>query len=158
MPKRSGLASLLIVLCLAAFWKLVQSPSLPTSVLALFLALLSAHSNYQNTYLLLGIGLAGALTCAVCRLWKRSLLVLGLCFGTALSMLIYLPIIRTYQAATGFGTEELVLPMEDLLQRMTQALAGESTGLLVLWGLLLLLAVDTPGGRISPQAGTVFFS
>ena len=64
-------------------------------------------------------------------------------------MMIYLPIIRTYQAATGFGTEELLLPVEDLLQRMTQALAGKNTVLLGLWGVLLLLALVSMSVRWS---------
>ena len=138
-----GLASMLIVLCLAAFWRLVENPNPRTAAVALLLSLLSVHSNYQNMYLLLGIGLAGAATCMSCKLWKRSLLVLGLCFVTALSMLIYLPIIKAYQASTGFGTGALVLPMDVLLRKMVQSLVGDSLGLLLLWGLLLPLAVAT---------------
>lgn len=136
-----GLASLLIVLCLAAFWRLVQNPNIKTGAMALLLAMLSVHSNYQNTYMLFGIGLAGATACAVCSLWKRSLLVLGLCFVTALSMLVYLPVIKAYKVYSDFGSEIVSLPLDVFFRSMRQSLAGESTILFVLWTLLLILSV-----------------
>ena len=75
-----GLGLLLIMLCYAAFWRLARNPTLRNVAASLVLAVLSVHTNYQNTYLLLGIGMAGASVCALCRLWKRSTLILGLCF------------------------------------------------------------------------------
>ena len=94
-----GLAAALIVLCLAAFWRLVEKPTRWNIAASVALALLSSHSNYHNAYLLLAIGVAGAAACGVCRLWKRSLLVLGICAMAAASMLIYLPAIRENREA-----------------------------------------------------------
>jgi hypothetical protein len=88
-----GLAALLIVLCFTAIWKVVRSPTALNCIAALILAILSVYCNYHNCYLLFGIGIAGAIACAVCRLWKRSLLVLTICFITMLSMLALLPVI-----------------------------------------------------------------
>ncbi len=95
-----GLAVLLIMPCCAAFWRVCLQPSRWNVLASLILAVLAGHASYQNSYLLLAIGLAGASVCGVCRLWKRSILVLTICFIAALSMLVYLPAIREYRDAS----------------------------------------------------------
>jgi hypothetical protein len=134
-----GLATLLILLCLGAFWRLIERPGKRTAAVALAMALLSTHSNYQNTYLLLGIGVAGAVCCAACGLWQRCLVVLGPCVLTALSMLIYVPVVRSYQATTGIGTGAYTAGIGLVGTRMLQAIGGESGVLLGVWGTLAVL-------------------
>ena len=95
-----GLAILLIMPCCAAFWRVCLRPSRGNVLASLILAVLAGHTSYQNSYLLLAIGLAAASVCGVCRLWKRSILVLTICFIAALSMLVYLPTIRAYRDAS----------------------------------------------------------
>ena len=67
-----GLAVLFIVPCFAAFWRVVRSPTRWNVAAALVLATLSIHCNYQNCYLLLAIGVAGACACREQALEARS--------------------------------------------------------------------------------------
>ena len=92
-----GLAALLIVACFAAFWRVALKPTRSNLAAAFALALLSLHCNYQNSYLLFGIGMASASVAAVNRNFLRSLLILATCFIAALTMLVYLPIIASYR-------------------------------------------------------------
>ena len=55
-----GLAVLFIMPCCAAFWRLCRQPSRWNILASLLLAILSCHTSYQNSYLLLAIGLGGA--------------------------------------------------------------------------------------------------
>ena len=89
-----GLAIMLVAPCFAAFWAVVRAPTRLNSVSAFILALLMVHSAYQNACLLLGLSLAGVGACLMCRLWRRCLLVASIGVGAALTMLIYIPIIR----------------------------------------------------------------
>ena len=69
-----GLAVLLIVACFAAFWRVAVQPTRWNAGLAFLLAVLSVHCNYQNSYLLFGIGVAAAVVAALERKWLRSAL------------------------------------------------------------------------------------
>ena len=106
-----GLAVLLIMPCCAAFWRLSLRPSRWNILASLVFALLSCHTSYANTYLLLAIGLAGAGTCAACRLWKRSALILGICFVTALSMLVYLPLILFFREGVQIAQSDVTMSL-----------------------------------------------
>ena len=143
-----GLAASLSVLCLASFWRLVRSPGVHTAVAALLLALLSLHSNYQNCYLLFGTGVGGAVSCAARCRWKRATLVLAICCTAALSMLVYLPTIRSYQASTGFGTGMLTLSIDLLMHQAADVVSRGSPYLPALWSLLGLLALVALPARI----------
>lgn len=142
-----GLAALLILPCLAAFWRVTHRPTRLNVAVALALALLSVHSNYQNTYLLLAIGLAGALAAAIAGRWKRALLILSLGALAGLSLLVYLPIIRDYRAAalihvTHWGPRTIA-------SRFAESLAGESRWLLTLWIVLGLAALGNLAWQVS---------
>jgi len=133
-----GLAAALIVLCFAGFWRLAERPSLRAASIALLLALLSVHANYQNCYLLLAIGIASAGVCAAARQWQRSLLVLGLCSLAAVSMLVYLPTILSYKDTVTIS--QFALDVTVIIAKLGEALAGDSAGLLMIWAALLALA------------------
>lgn len=133
-----GLAALLIILCCVAFYKLAQRPSILHGAAALILAIISAHANYQNSYCLLGIGIAAAGVCAISRLWIRSLLILTLCSISALSLLIYLPIITTYTMAT--ATTRFDLHWKQITGEFIEALAGSHDALKLFWGVVLIAA------------------
>ena len=92
-----GLAALLIVACFAAFWRMAVQPTRWNVGTAFLLAVLSVHSNYQNSYLLFGIGMSAATVAALEKKWLRSVLVLAMCLAAALSLLIYLPVIANYR-------------------------------------------------------------
>ncbi|MGA2258021.1 MAG: hypothetical protein ABSG53_25430, partial [Thermoguttaceae bacterium] len=92
-----GLAALLIVACFAAFWRVAVRPTRWNLALSFVLAVLSIHCNYQNCYLLFGIGVAAAVVAAVNRKFLRSLLILAICAIAASTMLVYLPTIARYR-------------------------------------------------------------
>ena len=82
-------------------------------------AILSVHCNYQNSYLLLGIGVAAAAVAAPQRKWMRSMLVLAMCFVAALSMLLYAPIITRYRGEMIISNyQELSVGIVTLLDTM----------------------------------------
>lgn len=137
-----GLGALLIVLCFAAFWRLARNPTRWNIVVAFALATLSAHSNYQNCYLLFGIGTAACAVCAFDRLWKRSLLIILICFLAALSLTIYIPTIIRYRDFTQITFFSLELKIVG--DRLAESLAGDSKGLLALWLVFLLSAIICP--------------
>ncbi len=86
-----------IMPCCAAFWRVAQGPTRRNILASLVFAILSCHSSYQNSYLLLAIGVAGAGVCAMCRLWRRSLLILAICCAAAVTLLVYVPTIREFR-------------------------------------------------------------
>lgn len=134
-----GLAVLLIVPCFAAFWKVSQSPTRLNILAASVLALLTVHCSYQNCFLLFGIGIAGVGVCVLCRLWRRSLLILAICFTAALSMLVYLPAIRNYRVLALIPT--MASDWSSIFRSLAQSLAGTSTSLLVVWAVVLSSAL-----------------
>jgi hypothetical protein len=88
----------------------------------------------------LAVDLAGASACLAFRDWKRGVLVLAPCILAAFSLLIYVPIIRAYQADTGMGTESLRLDAGVVASRFTDAVTGKSNYVFVLWTMLGLMA------------------
>jgi len=134
-----GLACVLIVVCFAAFWRMVRRPGFGNVAAASCAALLSVHVNYQNTYLLFGIGTAATTVCALSGLWKRALGVLAICFAAALSMLVYLPTIRAYRLATSIAFDDV--RAIDLWNAIRQATALSIPVLWSTWVLLFILSV-----------------
>jgi hypothetical protein len=106
-----GLAALLIVACFAAFWRVAVRPTRLNSGLAFLLAVLSAHCNYQNSYMLFGIGAAAAAIAAIHGNWKRSALILAMCCVAALSMAVYVPTIAHYRSEVITSNYRLGLEM-----------------------------------------------
>ena len=105
-----GLAALLIVACFAVFWKLILRPGYGNCALAFFLATLSIHCNYQNCYLLFGIGTAAALISLRNRFWKRGIVVLAICGMAASTMGIYYQVIlRTQREVVSISHFQLSL-------------------------------------------------
>ncbi len=90
-----GLGVLLILLTLCSFWRLVETNGFPSGKrigVALLCALLSVHCLYYNSVLLLAIALGASVVAARRGDWKCVALIFGLGFVTALSLLIYLPV------------------------------------------------------------------
>jgi hypothetical protein len=151
-----GMAALFIMLCLVAFWRVVQGPTRWNVLASLVLALLSCHTNFQNSYLLLAIGVSGATVCAACRLWRRSMLVLAICSVAALSMLVYLPAIRAYRE--GSEIQCVASDLSAVGEGLARGFSGGSTALLCIWIFLGLagsisLIVHALRGRESALQG-----
>ena len=106
---------------------------------SLLLAILSCQASYLNCCLLLGIGLAASTVCTLCRLWKRVLLILAICFFAAISMLPYVPVLRQYDAAAAIMKSNLDLPI--IVDRFSATLSEGNAALRLAWILLISCAV-----------------
>jgi hypothetical protein len=126
-----GLAALLIVACFAAFWRVAVQPTRWNVGSAFLLAVLSVHCNYQNSYLLFGIGMAAALVAAVERRWMRSAMILAMCFLAALSLLIYLPIIAHYRDELIVSKYELSVTV--IVSKLIATLAASGPWVVFAW-------------------------
>ena len=95
-----GLGILLILLTLGAFWRLVNTPSPPPLrriVAATAFALLSVHCLFYNSVLLLAIA-TGALAVTVrARAWRTAGIILGIGVLSAVSLLVYSPMMTRKQ-------------------------------------------------------------
>ena len=89
-----GLGTLLILLTLAAMWKVVESPTPRRVGLAALTALLSVQCLYYNAILLFAICLGAVAVSFRRRQPKCVILVLAIGAVAAISLLPYLPIIR----------------------------------------------------------------
>jgi hypothetical protein len=89
-----GLGTLLILLALAAIWKVVESPTPLRVGLAALAALLSVQCLYHNAILLFAICLGAVAVSFRRRQPKCVILVLAIGAVAAISLLPYLPIIR----------------------------------------------------------------
>ena len=84
-----GLGMLLILLTLAAVWRVLENPRPRRVALAVLAALLSAQTLYYNSVLLFAICVAGAVTAARERRWKTAACILGVGAPAAASLVIY---------------------------------------------------------------------
>lgn len=134
-----GLAALLVVPCIVAFWRVARCPSRLNVAGSLVLALLVTHSNFQNSYLLFAIGVAGASVCALSGHWRRSVLILGIGFVAAVSLLVYIPTFRGYHDATMI--QFVGSDLWTMLGNCVDAIGSGNIWLLLIWAVLLLAAV-----------------
>jgi hypothetical protein len=130
-----GLAILFIMPCLAVFWKVAQRPTKWNVLASLLLGLLSCHVSYQNSFLLFAIGVAGAGSCAICRLWRRALLILAICSVVAASMLVYVPTLLVNRDCSEIQICDLRLSA--IGTSLAEAVSGGNLALLCLWILLV---------------------
>jgi len=89
-----GLGTLLMLLTLAAMWKMLESPTPRRIGLAALAALLSVQCLYYNAILLFAICLGGVAVSFRRRQWKSVVLVLAIGAVAAISLLPYLPVVR----------------------------------------------------------------
>ena len=130
------LACLLVILLYGWVWSYLGSGSGRDALAGALFAVLSAQSNYQNSYLILGICVAGATVAAIKGLWKRAAVVLGMGAAAAASLLPYYKVITTYQAG-GIIQKALKITPDLIWQRFTDGYEG------VLWTVLPFLCILT---------------
>ena len=98
-----GLGIVLILLTLGSFWRLVNLPSPPPLrriFAAAVFALLSVHCLFYNSVLLLAIA-AGALAVTIrARAWRTAGIILGIGAVSAISLLVYAPMMIRKRAWT----------------------------------------------------------
>lgn len=137
-----GLGILLILLALAAMWKMVESPTPRRVGLAALTALLSVQCLYYNAILLFAICLGGVAVSFRRRHWKSVVLVLAIGAVAALSLLPYLPVIRR----VGAWNFQFKAPINFafLWGKFSETLASP-VGIAV-WAWLILFAFATVAG------------
>lgn len=95
-----GLGMLLILLTLGAFWRLVNQPSPPALrriLEAAALALLSVHCLFYNSVLLLAIAASALAVTIRARAWRTAGIILGVGTFSAISLLVYAPMMARKQ-------------------------------------------------------------
>ncbi len=129
-----GLGSALIVLSLALVWRFMADPKPSRWWLACGFSVLSVQTLYQNAFLLLGIGLAGAVVCLRRRQPRHGLGVLGIGAVAAVSLLPY--VAPLHHAQDWWMLSKSGLHLAGFLR-----LISEATGaLLGVWVVLILFA------------------
>jgi hypothetical protein len=92
-----GLGIVFFLVTSGLIWKISVKPGRLQAVGAALSAVLSVQCLYQNAFLLLAICAGGIAVCLRKRLWKRSLLVVGIGAVSALSLLPYYHAVRKAQ-------------------------------------------------------------
>jgi hypothetical protein len=93
-----GLGIFLMLLTFAAMWKVVESPSRRRVFLAALVAVLSVQCLYYNAILLFALCLGALAVTWRHRQWQRAAIVLGIGVAAALSLLPYVPTILRVRA------------------------------------------------------------
>jgi hypothetical protein len=93
-----ALACVLIGLLFGWVWSYAERGGRGVALVCVVIAVLAAQSNYQNSYLIFGICIAGATVSALNRRWGRAVVILGVGASAAASLLPYLGIVTTYQS------------------------------------------------------------
>ena len=134
-----GLGTLLILLALAAIWKVVESPTPRRVVLATLAALLSVQCLYHNAILLFAICLGGAAVGLRRRQLKCVILVLTIGAVAGISLLPYLPIIRRVGEWNFQFKAPISFPF--LWIKLSETLASPIGAAVWAWILLLAFAI-----------------
>jgi uncharacterized membrane protein len=142
-----GLGTLLMLLTLAAMWKMLEAPTPRRIGLAALAALLSVQCLYYNAILLFAICLGGVAVSFRRRQFKSVILVLAIGAVSAISLLPYVPVIRRvgmwnfqFKAPISFAflwgklSETLGSPVEEAVWAWVILFAFAAiTGLWMLW-------------------------
>ena len=91
-----ALAMILVVLLFGFVWKYCEEGGTKHFFIAVVTAILAAQSNYQSSYLIFAICVAGALICLITKQRIRGLTVLGIGLVAAISMIPYRSVIDQY--------------------------------------------------------------
>jgi hypothetical protein len=93
-----GLGILLMLLTIGGIWKVTEAPNARRVILAAFAAVLSVQCLYYNSIMLFAVCVGGTAVTIRRRLWRRTVLLLGIGALAAVSLLPYLPTIKRVQA------------------------------------------------------------
>jgi hypothetical protein len=86
-----GLGVLLMLITFNLLWRVAAAPGARNVALAALFSILSAHTLYQNAFLIAGMCAGGAVVCARRRQWRPLVLLAAVGGATAISLTAYLP-------------------------------------------------------------------
>ncbi|MHC4595276.1 MAG: hypothetical protein ACYS19_10080 [Planctomycetota bacterium] len=137
-----GLGCCLILLVFGLMWKVVQSPTPLRVAAATVTAILSVQCTYYNPFLLLAIILAGIAVALRRGLWKRSLLLLGIGLAAAVSVVPYVVV------AMSRVQEQYMLPKmqrgftaQVFFDRISRVLGSPGKFMIWIWAGLVVLTI-----------------
>jgi hypothetical protein len=136
MIRGYGLGTLFMLLTLAFIWRLVKHPSLPAALLAIFSALGTTQSLYQNAFFVLAICAGGMAITIQHRLWKRTVLILAVGGISAIGLLPYIPLMQR--------EHELLVPwhgftLPQALGNVVEAFNSSGEFMAGVWGTLFVI-------------------
>jgi hypothetical protein len=141
-----GLGMLLGLISFGSIWMLARSPTPARAAAALAVSMLSVHVLFYNCVWLAAACCGGLAVCAIHRRWRAAGGILAIGFLCALSMLVYLPMIR----GRAVFAPVLVHPTTPALVYRQLCIALQSTPLRatipiqkVIWATVVLAAVAT---------------
>jgi hypothetical protein len=133
-----GLGMFLILLSFATMWRLVEKVTPGRLAAALVSAVLSVQCLYHNSFILFAICIAGAAVCLRKRNYKVIPIILAIGFVSALSLLIYLPVIAQVQSTNYFWRVEFTADL--FWKKLSETFAAPHEYGMWIWLALLILA------------------
>ena len=140
-----GLGVFWAVLCFAFFWRVIAQPSRLSVACATAASIMSVHALYVDALVVFACGVAAAAVAARRRLWARAALVLGIGAVAALSLLPYLPVLRS--ASEWAALLRINPPFTDSFWMLNFALLGPWHVPFWVWVVLAAVAVIIPFRR-----------
>ena len=135
-----GFGILLILLTAALLWRFVEEPSTGRLFAFGVAAVASVQTLFYNSVLLLAISIGAVIVCAMDRAWKTARMIILVGVVSALSMLVYVPVIRSA------SSWNVLVRMSDYTldwfwQKLEEAVVPAGSWALDLWFVLVLLAL-----------------
>lgn len=134
-----GLGMLMAVVTLITYWRVCQKPGVARVAVASVCGLLSVHFTFYNPVVLLAVTIAAAVLLARDRRWTTVGVLFSAGLVAALSLLIYLPLIRARSGwSRAFRTR---LDAEWLLRKLVETVNSSGRSAAALWFIAILAAV-----------------
>lgn len=126
-----GTASVFVLITLGLVWRYVRSPNRNRWLAAALAGVLSAHCLFQNAFLLLAICAAGAAVFVRRKDFRNALAALAIGVPAAVSLLMYLPVIRAGQDWSVLSQTGFIPAL--IWKNLSSALSAAVPGLNWLW-------------------------
>ena len=139
MVRGYGLATIFTILSVGFVWKLAVSPSRTNAVLATLAAVGTTQCLFQNAFLVMAVGVAGAAVALRNRFGKRALLILGVGATAAAGLALYIPL--ALQSRELHVLDQGGFVLQDAITVTLRTLNSSGNFMAVVWGVLVLVAV-----------------
>ncbi|HTL31227.1 MAG TPA: hypothetical protein VL282_18490, partial [Tepidisphaeraceae bacterium] len=134
-----GLGLTALTLMFAAIWKLVEKPSWRRYVLAALISLIACQLLYYNTFVLFSIAVAGAIVCLRRKRYRDAAIVLAVGIPAAAAMIPYLDIASRLDSWQPLLQTPYTFSV--LGEKLHEILGAPGDGVMILWGVLLVLTI-----------------
>jgi hypothetical protein len=135
-----GIGMCCMLLTFGLLWEVATAPSKTKFLLATIAAIFSVHTFYQNALLLFAICTSAAILTVCHKRWKQSVLILGIGFIAAVTMLIYYGPMH-HEADWYVLVLDPSVQFSFLLMKLVEALSAAGSLIPWLWAVLYLGAI-----------------